>query len=187
MNEIKDSMESGFQIVTSTGVLCEENWRGVRVNIMDTVLHADAIHRGGGQMISVARRVFFAAELVSEPRLQEPYFLAEITAPADEVGGIYSTLSQRRGQVDEENPIEGTPLTIVKAFLPVAESFGFAGHLRSMTAGKAFPNCVFHHWNVITGSPLEAGTKSFEIVTGIRKRKGLKELIPPLDEYMDKL
>jgi len=48
MNEIKDSMESGFQIVSSTGVLCEEAWRGVRVNIMDTVLHADAIHRGGG-------------------------------------------------------------------------------------------------------------------------------------------
>jgi len=96
-------------------------------------------------------------------------------------------LSQRRGQVDEENPIEGTPLTIVKAFLPVAESFGFVDHLRSQTAGQAFPNCVFHHWQVITGSPLEVGTKSFEIVTAIRKRKGLKETIPPLDEYMDKL
>jgi len=187
MNEIRDSMESGFQITSSTGVLCEEAWRGVRVNIVDSVLHADAIHRGGGQMIPLARRVYYAAQLVSEPRLQEPYFLAEITAPADVVGGIYSTLSQRRGQVDEENPIEGTPLTIVKAFLPVADSFGFADHLRSQTAGQAFPNCVFHHWQVISGSPLESGTKSFEIVTGIRKRKGLKEIVPPLDEYMDKL
>lgn len=138
-------------------------------------------------MIPLARRVYYAAQLVSEPRLQEPYFLVEITAPADVVGGIYSTLSQRRGQVDEENPIEGTPLTIVRAFLPVAESFGFASHLRSQTAGQAFPNCVFHHWNVISGSPLDSGTKSCEIVTAIRKRKGLKEIIPALDEYMDKL
>jgi elongation factor 2 len=48
MNEIKDSMESAFQWTTREGVMTEESTRGIRINILDVVLHADAIHRGGG-------------------------------------------------------------------------------------------------------------------------------------------
>lgn len=39
MNEIKEHMISGFEIVTKNGVLCEENMRGVRFNVEDTYLH----------------------------------------------------------------------------------------------------------------------------------------------------
>jgi len=52
--------------------------RGIRFNIEDVTLHADAIHRGGGQITPTARRVFFAAELTAKPRFQEPIFLVEI-------------------------------------------------------------------------------------------------------------
>lgn len=124
MNEIKDSMTSGWQIVTGGGVLCEEQMRGVRMNVVDAVLHADAIHRGGGQLIPAARRVYYAAELAAAPKLQEPVFKAEITAPSDVTGSIYGVLSQRRGIIDEEVPIPNTPMSVVKAFLPVSESFG---------------------------------------------------------------
>lgn len=48
MNEIKEHMVTGFGIVTKQGVLCEENMRGVRFNVVDTYLHQDSIHRGGG-------------------------------------------------------------------------------------------------------------------------------------------
>jgi len=48
MNEIKDSCESAFQWATREGAMTDENMRGIRCNVMDTVLHADAIHRGGG-------------------------------------------------------------------------------------------------------------------------------------------
>jgi len=40
--------------------------------------------------------------LTAKPVLQEPYFLCEITAPVDAMGGVYSTLTQRRGMVIEE-------------------------------------------------------------------------------------
>lgn len=60
MNEIKDSMVSGFAIVTSAGVLCDEQQRGIRYNVMETHLHADSIHRGAGQLIPTARRVYLA-------------------------------------------------------------------------------------------------------------------------------
>ena len=48
MNEIQDSCEAAFQWATKEGVVTEENMRGIRFNIKDVTLHADAIHRGGG-------------------------------------------------------------------------------------------------------------------------------------------
>jgi len=187
MNEIRDSCESAFQWATKEGVLCDESMRQIRINILDTALHTDAIHRGGGQLIPTARRVYYATELTGQPRLQEPMFLAEITAPMDAMGGVYQCLNQRRGTVIEEEAVQGTPLNQVKSHLPVAESFGFTAHLRALTAGQAFPQCVFSHWQQVTGDPLDTTTKAFEIVNAIRKRKGLKEGIPPLENYIDKL
>lgn len=78
-------------------------------------------------------------------------------------------------------------MAIVKAYLPVSESFGFTAHLRGLTQGQAFPQCFFDHWATINGSPFEANSKSAEIVAAIRKRKGLKEGIPDLNNYLDKL
>lgn len=46
LTEIKDSMESAFQWVTKEGVVAEECMRGIRFNILDVELHADAVHRG---------------------------------------------------------------------------------------------------------------------------------------------
>ncbi|KAJ9073442.1 translation elongation factor 2 [Entomophthora muscae] len=75
----------------------------------------------------------------------------------------------------------------VKAYLPVNESFGFTADLRSNTGGQAFPQAVFDHWQLMNGSPLEAGSKIEQIVKDVRKRKGLVEEIPPFDRYYDKL
>ena len=124
LNEIRDSMESAFQWVTKEAVLTEESMRGIRYNVIDVTLHSDAIHRGGGQIIPTARRVYYAAELTASPRLQEPVYIVDITCPSDAVGGVYSCLAQRRGIVINEIPMTGTPLSIVKCYLPVAESFG---------------------------------------------------------------
>jgi elongation factor 2 len=50
----------------------------------------------------------------------------------------------------------------------------------------AFPQCFFDHWEKISGIPLE-DVKATEIVKQIRKRKGLKEEIPSIEDYLDKL
>lgn len=63
------------------GVLCEENMRGVVIEVCDVVLHADAIHRGGGQIIPTCRRATYAAVMTAQPRLCEPVYLVEIQAP----------------------------------------------------------------------------------------------------------
>lgn len=187
LHEIKDSCEAAFQWATKEGVMSEENMRGIRFNIMDVALHADAIHRGGGQLIPTARRVFYGAQLTASPRFQEPIFSCEIQCPDDAMGGIYQTLTQRRGIVVGEEPVQGTPLVIVKAFLPVAESFGFTQHLRASTSGRAFPQCVFDHWETIATDPFDPTSKGGQVVDAIRKRKGLKPGIPSLDNFIDKL
>lgn len=186
LNEIKDSCVAAFQWATKEGVLCEENMRGVRFNILDVTLHADAIHRGGGQIIPTMRKVLYASCLTAEPRLMEPVYLVEIQCPEHAMGGIYGVLNRRRGHVTAEEQRPGTPLYNVKAFLPVMESFGFTADLRSHTGGQAFPQCVFDHWQVMNGDPLDAG-KVQDIVLATRKRKGLSEMIPPLEKFLDKL
>ncbi|KAI9444674.1 P-loop containing nucleoside triphosphate hydrolase protein [Lactarius indigo] len=187
LNEIKDSCVAAFQWATKEGVCAEEKMRGVRVNVLDVTLHTDAIHRGGGQIIPTCRRVTYAACLLATPGLQEPVYLVEIQCPENAIGGIYSVLNKRRGQVFSEEQRVGTPMFTVKAYLPVMESFGFNGDLRQATGGQAFPQSVFDHWDLMNGSPLDKGSKIEEMVRAIRTRKGLKPDIPPLDTYYDKL
>lgn len=187
LNEIKDHCNSAFQWATKDGVLCEENMRGIRFNLHDVTLHADAIHRGAGQLMPTCRRCLLACCLTAEPRLQEPIFLVDITCPQEAVGGIYGCLNQRRGHVLSEEQRAGTPLVQVQANLPVAASFGFATSLRAATSGQAFPQCVFSHWAVVNGDPLEKGSKLEELVKSIRRRKNIKEEIPSLDNFLDKL
>merc|ERR1712188_273392 len=187
LNEIKDSCVAAFQWATKEGVLCDENMRAVRFNICDVTLHADAIHRGGGQIIPTVRRACYASVLTAEPRLQEPVYLVEIQCPEHAMGGIYGVLNRRRGHVFAEDQRVGTPMYNVKAYLPVMESFGFTEDLRSHTSGQAFPQCVFDHWQILSGNPLEPGTKAEGVVTATRKRKGLSEGVPSLDKYLDKL
>ena len=52
------------------------------------------------------------------------------------MGGIYGVQKRRRGHVFEEAQTPGTPMFVVKAYLPVNESFGFTADLRSNTGGK---------------------------------------------------
>ncbi len=187
LHEIKDSVVAAWQWATKEGPIFGENMRSVRVNILDVTLHADAIHRGGGQIIPTMRRASYAAVLLAEPRIQEPVFLVEIQCPENAIGGIYSVLNRKRGQVVSEEQRPGTPLFTVKAYLPVNESFGFTTDLRQATGGQAFPQMVFDHWSSLSDDPTDASTKSGAIVTETRKRRGMKAEVPGYEEYYDKL
>ena len=54
----------------------------------------------------------------------------------------------------------GTPLVQIRSFLPVAESFGFTQLLRQKTAGQAFPQMKFDHWEVANGNNFVISTFS---------------------------
>jgi len=185
--EIKESVVGGFAWATQNGPLCEEQMRGIRFNLMDVTLHADAIHRGMGQIMPTSRRVCFASMMQGDPGLLEPIYLCNISVPQDAMGNVYGVLTRRRGHVFTEEQKPGTPQMTLLAYLPVMESFGFTADLRSNTGGKAFPQCSFDHWEAMSGDPFVEGNKCYEVVTTVRKRKGLKEGIPEQGHYNDKL
>lgn len=82
----------------------------MRFNLLDVVLHADAIHRGMGQIMPTSRRVVYASMLTASPVLLEPVYLCEISCPQDAMGGCYGVLTRRRGHVFAEEQRPGTPM-----------------------------------------------------------------------------
>ncbi|KAG5673773.1 hypothetical protein PVAND_003793 [Polypedilum vanderplanki] len=184
---IKDSIVQGFQWATREGPLCEEPIRNVKFKVLDAVIANEPIHRGGGQIIPTARRVSYSAFLMATPRLMEPYLFVEVQAPADCVSSVYTVLAKRRGHVTQDAPIPGSPLYIVKAFIPAIDSFGFETDLRTHTQGQAFCQSVFHHWQIVPGDPLDksiiirplepqpATHLAREFMIKTRRRKGLSE------------
>jgi U5 small nuclear ribonucleoprotein component len=125
--------------------------RNVKLKLVGADICAEPIHRGGGQLIPTARRVAYSAFLTASPRLLEPIMAVEITAPADCVPAVYTVLSRRRGHVVSDTPRAGTPLYVMKAFLPAIDSFGFETDLRAHTQGQAFALSVFDHWDTVPG------------------------------------
>lgn len=186
LNEIRDSMSTAFAWATKEGIVAEENVRGIRYNILDVELHTDTIHRGGNQIIGTARRVYLACQYTAAPRFVEPIFVVDVACPTDSMGGVYQCFNQRRGVVFSEETVAGTPMVNARAYLPVSESFGFTAHLRSLTSGQAFPQCNFDHWELILDDPFDAKSRAYPIMMGIRKRKGIKQEVPKLDDYLDK-
>jgi len=187
LNEVKDSMVGAFQQTSVSGILAEESLRGVRFNLMDITMHADAIHRGAGQIMPPMKRAMYACQIKSNPSLLEPMYVCDITVPNVAVSGVYSTLNMRRGVIEGKEDRPGTPLTKIKAFLPVLESFGFTQLLRQNTSGQAFPQMIFSHWQLVNGDCYEAGSQANTILMGIRERKGLKTDLPDFNDYYDKL
>lgn len=187
MNEIKDSCVGAFLQATNSGVFCDEVLRGIRLDLEDVVMHADAIHRGAGQIMPPLKRVLYACQMKSTPGLLEPLYCVDITVPTNAVSGVYASLNARRGIVESTTERPGTPLAQVKAYLPVLESFGFTGFLRSNTAGQAFPQMIFSHWQLLNGDIMDEGSPANVAVHAARKRKGLKAGLPSFSDYYDKI
>lgn len=186
LNEVRDTMESSFQWSTNEGVLAEERVRGVRYNILDAQLHRDSAHRSVSQIMPMARRLYYASQLVSEPRYQEPMYLVTINCPSSVSSKIYGIFSLKRGVIFEEEEIFGTPQVVIKGYLPVSESFGFNEQLKTQTSGQAFPTTIFDHWELVNSDPFDVKGRAYNITLETRKRKGLKVELPVLSDYADK-
>lgn len=188
LQEIKDSVVGGFKWACNEGPMCEEKVRGLKMWLNDVTLHADAIHRGMGQISPTSRRVTYAAIYLASPALLEPIFLVNITTPNALVGTIYNVMSIRRGSVFDEGEGNAGGVANMKAYLPVAESFGFSQALAEATGGAAFSQLMFDHWQLLDGGDFKNPEDRLgKIIHAIRVRKNLAPELPPLDRYLDKL
>ncbi|KAG6784908.1 hypothetical protein POTOM_010621 [Populus tomentosa] len=94
--------------------------------------------------------------------------------------------ASKEGALPEENK-RGICFEVCDVVLPAAAIHRGGGTLRAATSEQAFPQCVFDYWDMVSSDPLEAGTQAAQLVTDIRKRKGLKEQMTPLSEFENKL
>jgi len=189
LNDIKDSIVSSFNEGVGHGVLCGEPLRGIKFDLLDAHLHRDSVHRGPAQICPATQRLLQAAQLSAQPRLMEPIFLTEIATSQKALSGIYYVLNARRAKILETVDKGVGGAFLVRAHLPVIESFGLTNALREATSGNAFPQCTFSHYELMPGDPLDVSKPSIALtqVQNIRKRKGMSEKVDSFDKFNDKL
>ncbi len=166
LDEVKELIIQGFKEAMRNGPLAGEKCQGVKVKLIDAVLHEDAIHRGPAQIIPAARFGIRDAMMQANPVLLEPIQYVYINTPQDYMGAAMREISNRRGQIlDMEQ--EGD-MTIIKAKCPVAEMFGFAGAIRGATQGRCLWSIEFAGYERVPREMQE------QLIRQIRERKGLK-------------
>jgi elongation factor 2 len=177
VEEIMDHIKSGFREAVYTSVLAKEPAYGLKVNLEDVTVHEDPVHRGPAQILPMTWRPIWCTFLLSDPKLLEPLISFECKVPNEFVSNVIAIVQKRRGKildmVNEEDMI------IVKAEMPVAESFGLAEELRSSTQGRAFWATQFSKWAPVP-EQMQADT-----VKQIRERRGLSPTPPRAEEFFE--
>ena len=87
------------------------------------------------------------AMLKARPQLLEPIMQAEIIAPEEFTGEVLGDLNARKGKV--EQLLAKGPVRLITALAPLAEMFGYATQLRSLTQGRGTFTLQFHHFGYV--------------------------------------
>ncbi|MBU4501631.1 MAG: elongation factor EF-2, partial [Nanoarchaeota archaeon] len=167
IGEIIEMVMDAFEQVMDGGPLAREPCMRIKVNLVDTKLHEDAIHRGPAQVYPAVRESIRGAMSQAGTIIFEPLQLLQIEGPDEYMGEISKLVSNKRGQLLSMDQ-QGAQV-VVKAKLPVAEMFGIASELRSATGGRGNYFIVDQEFQKLP----EALTD--KVVKQIRQRKGLGE------------
>ena len=85
-----------------------------------------------------------------DPAILEPVMKVEVTTPEDFMGDVIGNLNAKRGQIDGIDERGGS--RVISAHVPLAEMFGYATELRSMTQGRAAYSMEFSHYAEVPSS-----------------------------------
>jgi elongation factor 2 len=177
VDEALDHIKSGFREAVTTSVLAKEPIYGLKINLEDIVVHEDPVHRGPAQVLPMTWRPIWCAFLLSDPKLLEPLISFECKVPNEFVSNVIAIVQKRRGKVLDM--INDEDLIMVKAEMPVSESFGLAEELRSSTQGRAFWATQFSRWSPVPEQ------MQMEIIKQIRERRGLAPTPPRAEEFFE--
>ena len=186
----REALASGFRSVMSTGPLCGEPVRGVRV----TLISADSKYASernvpSALLASLSMNGTRQALLGADLRLMEPVSSIEVITTMPKIGDVTEIISLRRGKVLSETHLDGTPLALLKCLVPTIDSFGLETQIRVKTQGEAFPVATFSHWDMVPGDPFDESIKlgqrqmargfqlARDFVLKTRVRKGLSSNI----------
>ena len=165
IGEIIEMVLDAFEQVMDGGPLAREPCMKIKVSLVDTKLHEDAIHRGPAQVYPAVRESIRGAMSQANTVIFEPLQELQIEAPSQYMGELSKMVANKRGQLLSMDQ-NGEQLT-VRAKLPVAEMFGLASDLRSATGGRGNSSIVDQSFEKLPEILKE------KVIPQIRKRKGL--------------
>jgi len=176
LDEVMELIHDGFEQCMKKGPLTNEPCTKVKIKLIDVKLHEDAIHRGPAQMYPAVKNPIYSSMIQAEPSLMEPKQNLFIQTPSSFMGSASRDIQSRRGMILDMQQ-EGEQSTI-QASVPVAEMFGFAGDIRSATEGNVL-------WNT-ENAGFEKVPRELqkELVSSIRKRKGLDPRPPQASDFL---
>ncbi len=144
--------ESGMKETSESGVIAGYPLIDVKVTLVDGSYHdvdsSEMAFKIAGSM------AFKDGVKRCNPVLLEPMMKVEVEVPEDFLGSIIGDLSSRRGQVEGQSIDDG--LSKVNAKVPLAEMFGYATQLRSMTQGRGIFSMEFSHYEEVPRNVAEA-------------------------------
>jgi len=178
IQESSDSILSGFEDVMKEGPLAKEQMRNCKFTFHHFVPHEDPAHRGLSQLGPASRRACMGAVLMAQTTLLEPILGIEVRVPQDLVGNVATVLSGKRGKVLDMQ--QKGVVTIVIGEVPASETFDLSQIMRGQTAGRAMWNTHFKTWAEVPKS------LQTEVISDLRKRKGLAPDPPSASEFIDK-
>ena len=136
-------IQKGFQTAMANGCLAGYEVQALKVTVLDGSFHPVDSDQLSFEM--AARMAFRHACPKASPVLLEPIMSLEVVTPEDYMGDIVGDLNRRRGQIQA---MDSTPngARIVKAFVPLAEQFGYVTVLRTLSSGRATSTMSFDHY-----------------------------------------
>ena len=141
--EFIPSVEKGFQAAMLNGVLAGYEVPSLKVELLDGSYHPVDSDQLSFEL--AARMAFRHACPKCRPVLLEPIMSLEVVTPEDYMGDIVGDLNRRRGQiVAMDSTANGA--RIVKAYVPLAEQFGYVTVLRTLSSGRATSTMTFDHY-----------------------------------------
>ena len=141
--EFIPAVEKGFTSAMSNGVLAGYEVPSLKVELLDGSFHPVDSDQLSFEL--AARMAFRHACPKCHPVLLEPIMSLEVVTPEEYMGDIVGDLNRRRGQiVNMDSTANGA--RIVKAFVPLAEQFGYVTVLRTLSSGRATSTMTFDHY-----------------------------------------
>jgi elongation factor G len=142
------SIDAGIREALASGIYASVPMVDVRATLFDGSYH----EVDSSEMAFKIAGSMAAKDAVSraDPTILEPMMRVEVTMPGEFIGDVIGDLNSRRGQV--EGMDERGTTQVVRAFVPLAEMFGYATDLRSMTQGRASYSMELSHYAEVPAS-----------------------------------
>ncbi|RGM74614.1 MULTISPECIES: elongation factor G [Streptococcus] len=149
--EFIPAVEKGLQESMANGVLAGYPMVDVKAKLYDGSYHdVDSSETAFKIAASLALK---EAAKSAQPAILEPMMLVTITVPEENLGDVMGHVTARRGRVDGMEAHGASQ--IVRAYVPLAEMFGYATVLRSATQGRGTFMMVFDHYEDVPKSVQE--------------------------------